>query len=54
LNAIKYSDDILDLIVLTLLQQRKFDKTQWKSGFITKKDVLLGVKPPTTVCTSPG
>jgi hypothetical protein len=28
LNAIKYSDDILDLIVLTLLQQRKFDKTQ--------------------------
>ena len=25
LNAIKYSDDILDLIVLTLLQQRKFD-----------------------------
>ena len=26
--------------------------TKWKSGFITK-DVLLGVKPPTTVCTSP-
>jgi hypothetical protein len=28
-------------------------KTKWKSGFITKKDVLPGVKSPTTVCTSP-
>ena len=29
-------------------------KTKWKSGFITKKDVLPGVKPPTMACTSPG
>jgi hypothetical protein len=29
-------------------------KTKWKSGFITKKYVLPGVKPPTTVGTSPG
>jgi hypothetical protein len=28
-------------------------KTKWKSGFITKKDVLPCVKPPTTACTSP-
>jgi hypothetical protein len=25
-------------------------KAKWKSGFITKKDVLPGVKPPTTAC----
>jgi hypothetical protein len=29
-------------------------KTKWNSGFITKKDVLPGVKPPTTTCTIPG
>jgi hypothetical protein len=29
-------------------------KAKWKSGFITKKDVLPGVKPPTTACASPG
>jgi hypothetical protein len=29
-------------------------KAKWKSGFITKKDVLPGVKPPTTVSMSPG
>jgi hypothetical protein len=29
-------------------------KMKCKSGFITKKDVLPGVKPPTTECTSPG
>jgi hypothetical protein len=28
--------------------------TKWKSGFITKKDVLPGLNPPTTVCTRPG
>jgi len=29
-------------------------KKEGKSGFITKKDVLPGVKPPTTACMSPG
>jgi hypothetical protein len=29
-------------------------KTKWKSGFITIKDVLPGVKPPTTAGTIPG
>ena len=29
-------------------------KTKWKSGFITKKDVLAVVKLPTIACTNPG
>jgi hypothetical protein len=28
-------------------------KAKWKQEFITKKDVLPGVKPPTTACASP-
>ena len=28
-------------------------KAKWKSGYITKKDVLPGVKSPTTACASP-
>jgi hypothetical protein len=30
------------------------DKAKCKSRFVTIKDVLPGVKPPTTACTSPG
>jgi len=33
---------------------RSIAKTKRKSRFIIKKDVLPCVKPPTTVCTSPG
>jgi hypothetical protein len=37
---------------LSRLSEKSISKTKWKSGYITIKEVLPGVKPPTTVCTS--
>jgi hypothetical protein len=64
LNTVKYTDDIIDPIVLPFLQQRNFDHlfqhdntrchvARVCQDFFNKKDVLPGVKPPTTPCTSP-